>query len=78
MKKLLHEETKIAHKTGTGSTNKENMTYAVNDVGIITLPNGKHLALSIFVNEAYSDFDVLETVVAQSAKVIYDCFEKMN
>ncbi len=69
--KLLPEGTIVAHKTGTSDT-KNGMTAAINDVGIITLPNGKHIALAIFVNDAYAENDILESVIARIAKEVYD------
>lgn len=68
---LLPKGTPVAHKTGTSETEK-GMTAATNDVGIITLPNGKHIALAVFVNDAYAEGAVLESVIARIAKAIYD------
>ena len=78
IKKLLPAGTKVAHKTGTSGTNEQGLTYAVNDVGILTLSNGKHLALAIFVNESYASVENMEATIALSAKAIYDFFEKGN
>jgi beta-lactamase class A len=38
----------LAHKTGTGGT-KDKVTGATNDVGIITLPDGRHIAIAVFI-----------------------------
>lgn len=38
----------VAHKTGTSGT-VDGLTRATNDVGLITLPDGRHLAVSAFV-----------------------------
>lgn len=73
--KLLPNGTQVAHKTGT-SDMKNGMTAATNDVGIITLPNGKHLALAIFVNDAFADNNTIELVIARIAKTIYDEYAK--
>ena len=73
--KLLPEQTIVAHKTGSSGT-KEGLTAGVIDVGIITLPNGKHVALAVFVNDAYAEYDVLENVIARIAKEVYDHFNK--
>lgn len=75
MVKLLPQGTPVAHKTGTSET-KDGMTAATNDVGIITLPNGKHVALAIFVNDAYADSDKLEDVIARIAKAVYEEYAK--
>ena len=73
--KLLPSQTIVAHKTGTSDTNN-GMTAAINDVGIITLPNGKHIALAIFVKDAYAQTSVLENVIAEIAKAAYDEFAR--
>src|SRR5882724_5473331 len=48
LKGLLPAGTVVAHKTGTSGT-ENGVTAATNDIGIITLPNGKHLAVAVFV-----------------------------
>ena len=73
--KLLPEQTIVAHKTGSSGT-KEGLTAGVIDVGIIILPNGKHVALAVFVNDAYAEYDVLENVIARIAKEVYEHFNK--
>ena len=73
--KLLPPETIVAHKTGTSDA-KDGMTAAINDVGIITLPNGKHIALAVFVTDAYADQTVLESIIARIAKAAFDEFNK--
>jgi len=70
--KLLPQETIVAHKTGSSSTNKEGVTAATNDVGIITLPNGQHVILSIFVSDARAEYEIIESTIAKIAKVVYD------
>jgi beta-lactamase class A len=74
--KLLPLGTIVAHKTGSSDTNKEGITAAVNDVGIITLPNGQHLILSIFISDAKAEYDILESTIAEIAKVIFDNYNK--
>ena len=43
IKGKLPKGTKIAHRTGTSFTNDNGMTGAINDMGIIELPNNKKL-----------------------------------
>ncbi len=71
---LLPTETIVAHKTGTGGDNDHGLTAAVNDVGIISLPNGKHIALVVFVSETYENMDTNELIIAKVAKTTYDAF----
>lgn len=45
LKGLLPDGTVVAHKTGTSST-VNGVTAATNDVELVTLPNGQHLAIA--------------------------------
>ena len=71
LKGLLPPGTIVAHKTGTSGTEK-GITAATNDIGIITLPNGKHLAIAVFVSDSPTDEGTREGVIAQISKAIYD------
>ena len=71
LKGLLPAGTIVAHKTGTsGATN--GITAATNDIGIITLPNGKHLAIAVFISDSPADEATRESVIAKIAKAIFD------
>jgi beta-lactamase class A len=76
IKGLLPAGTIVAHKTGTSPTNAEGLSPATNDVGIITLPNGKHLAISIFVCNSTDDEATREAVIAKIAKAAWDFYAK--
>jgi beta-lactamase class A len=54
LKGQLPAGTVAAHKTGTGGT-RDGITSATNDIGIITLPNGAHLAVAAFVSDSSAD-----------------------
>lgn len=58
--------TEVAHKTGTWWDDEQPGPLALNDIGIVTLPNGEgHLAIAVFVrNAAVSDTAVERTVAA--------------
>jgi beta-lactamase class A len=71
----LPEETVVAHKTGWSGTNKETgITAAVNNVGIVFLPNGEYLIISVFVSESKENFDTNEKIIADIAKATYDFY----
>ena len=72
IKGLLPLGTIVAHKTGRSGTNEQGITAATNDVGIISLPNGKHLALAIFISNSPADLNTRESIIARIAKVAYD------
>ncbi len=71
LKKLLPAGTVVAHKTGTGGTWR-GVAPATNDVGIIILPDLRHLAIAVFVSDAHADMDVREHVIAQIAKAAWE------
>jgi len=74
LKGLLPADAVVAHKTGTSGTNNEDLTPATNDVGIITLPNGKHLAIAVFVCNSKADEATRDLVIAQIAKAAWDVY----
>jgi predicted peptidase len=74
LKGLLPDNIVVAHKTGTSNTNEKRITAAVNDVGIITLPNGKHIAISVFVSNSSEKFETNEKIIAEISKAVFDYF----
>ena len=75
LKALLPPGTPVAHKTGTGGT-RDGVTSATNDVGIITLPNGKHIAMAVFVGDSRADEKTREAVIARAAKAAWDTWNR--
>jgi beta-lactamase class A len=71
IKGLLPAGTIVAHKTGTSGTNK-GITAATNDIGLITLPNGAHVAIAVFVSDSPADEATREGVIAKIAKAVWD------
>ncbi len=76
LKGLLPPGTVVAHKTGSASTDPNGITPSTNDVGILTLPNGKHIIISVFVCNASGDDATREGVIAKIAKATYDFYNK--
>ena len=76
IKGLLPKDAVVAHKTGTSPTNDAGLTPATNDIGIITLPNGKHLAIAIMVCNSKADEVTREVVIAKIAKAAWDEYGK--
>jgi beta-lactamase class A len=71
LKGLLPSGTIVAHKTGSSGT-EQGVTAATNDIGIITLPNGKHLGIAVFVADSPADQKTREEVIAKIAKATWD------
>jgi beta-lactamase class A len=75
MKYLLPKNTVVAHKTGT-SGDKDGVTSAINDMGIIQLPNGNYIAICVFVSNSKEDFNTNEKIIADVTKIIWDEYTK--
>jgi beta-lactamase class A len=60
---LLPEGTPVASKSGSSGT-VDGFTAATNDVGLITLPNRQHLAISVFVSDSTVSQEAGESVIA--------------
>jgi beta-lactamase class A len=65
----------VADKTGTSGSQK-GLTAATNDIGLITLPDGRHLAIAIFVSDSRAQQSVREGVIAKIARASWDCWNK--
>lgn len=59
--------TPVADKTGT-------IGRSTNDVGIITLPDGSHVALAVFIRQSTRDNAGEEKVIAEIARAVYNRF----
>lgn len=70
--KWMPSEVKVAHKTGTG-TNGE-MVMACNDVGIITLPDGRKILLSVLIKDTYEPYENCEALIAGISRICYQHF----
>lgn len=75
LKGLLPEDADVAHKTGTSGT-KNGITAAANDIGIIALPGGRHLAVAVFIKDSAADEAARDEVTAKIARAIWDEFSK--
>jgi beta-lactamase class A len=71
LKGLLPAGTVVAHKTGTSGAEK-GITAATNDIGIITLPNKRHLAVAVFVADSAETEATREEVIAKIARALWD------
>ena len=59
------------HKTGSSSTHN-GKTAATNDIGLITLPDGRHLAVAVFVTDSRANDTIRESVIARIGRAVYD------
>lgn len=75
IKGQLPEGTIVAHKTGSSGTNEKGITAAVNNIGIVTLPNGKHFSISVFVSNSSENMETNEKIIADITKLAWDYFK---
>jgi beta-lactamase class A len=68
---LLPKGTVVAHKTGTGGT-QNGLTSALNDVGIITMPNGNHVVIAVLVGDSTGNHQDRAGTIAKIAKAVFD------
>ncbi|MFA6060879.1 MAG: class A beta-lactamase, subclass A2 [Taibaiella sp.] len=72
IKGALPPEAIVAHKTGTSGTNNDGLTAAINDVGIVTLPDGKHFAIAVFVSDSKEPMEHNEKIIALVSATVYN------
>ena len=50
------------------------ITAAVNNIGIIFLPNGEYVTISVFVTESVESFETNEKLISDISKATWDFF----
>lgn len=76
MKAGLPQNTELAHRTGISGTNDDNLRVAMNDIGIVKLPNGKHFILSVYLKNITEKQEDTEKIIADITKATWDYFVK--
>ncbi len=71
LKGMVPNDVVIAHKTGTYYEN-DSFVNALNDVGIVYLPDGRFYCISVLVNNSYLTGDGTENAIAYINKLYYD------
>ena len=74
IKGKLPTNTEVAHRTGSSFTNDVGLTGAINDIGIVKLPNGKYFIISIFVHNTTEKFKDGEEIIADITKATWDYY----
>ncbi len=75
LKGKLPTGTVVAHKTGWSGTNKTTgITAAVNDIGIVFLPDNQFFFISVFITNSKEDITTNEEIIADITKVTWDYF----
>lgn len=74
IKGQLPKGTIVGHKTGTSDTNKAGITAAINDMGIVRLPNGKHYAIAVFVCNTKENEATNDKIISDISKLVWDYY----
>lgn len=72
----LPENTPVARKTGASGKNNAGLTGAENEIAIVTLPNGKHYAIAVFVSNSTETNVVNCKMISDISKSVWDYFNK--
>src|SRR5438132_3672310 len=67
----------VAHKTGT-SGDLLGVRPAINDVGILTTPQGEHIAIAVFVSDSPASLEDIERAMAQIAAATVKAFAEQK
>lgn len=76
MVEQLPKSTPVARKTGASGKNDAGLTGAENEIAIVTLPNGKHYAIAVFVSNSIESDAVNCKIVSDISKAVWDHFYK--
>lgn len=59
----------IGHKTGTGFTGTDGTASGINDVGFVTLPDGRSYSIAVFVRTSPADLPATERMIADISAI---------
>lgn len=76
IKGKLPKNTEVAHRTGSSDTTDAGLTGAINDIGIVKLPNGKHIFIAVFVHNTTEKFAIGEEIIANISQATWNYFNK--
>jgi len=71
LKSDLPADAVVFHKAGTSGVDG-GLAHATNDIGLIQLPDGRRVAVAVFLTDCRADADTRDRVIARIGKVIYD------
>lgn len=67
----LPDGTHVAHKSGTSDVDN-GVAHATNDIALIALPDGRQLAVAVFITNSTADQETREKVIARIGRAAYD------
>lgn len=76
LKGQLPPGTVIAHKTGSSGMNDKGVTAALNDAGVIFLPDGTPLFITVYVSNSTESPETNEKIISDIAKQVWNHYVK--
>ena len=76
LKGQLPEGTVVAHKTGSSGSNDQNIIAATNNIGIIILPDGNPIYITVLVANSSENAETNERIISDIAKIVWDYYTK--
>ncbi|WP_128546717.1 class A beta-lactamase [Larkinella soli] len=76
MKSGLPQAAEIAHRPGLSGLDANKIRIAMNDVGIVKLPNGQYFIISIFLKDIMQDDRQAEEFFSEVARLTWEYFTK--
>ena len=61
----------LAHKSGSSDVDN-GIAAATNDIGLITLPDGRRVAIAVFVTDSTADDATRIKIIARIGRLVYD------
>jgi len=74
IKGLLPLGAVVPHKSGSSGTNDSGIAAATNDIGLIVFPDGRCVALVVFITESNASDEERDKVIATVARAIWDVY----
>jgi len=69
---MLPAGTVIGHKTGTAGRDTANVCEAFNDIGIMQLPDGSHVAVAVFVAKSPNTDEENAKMIAEIGRMVWN------
>ncbi len=66
----------LGHKTGTSDLDSHGRIIAVNDVGFVELPDGRHYSIAVLVRQSSESMERTERIIAEVSATVYDYMTK--
>lgn len=63
----------LGHKTGTGDINPDGRPQAINDVGYVHTPDGRHVySIAVFISDSSYDIQSTSAMIAEISRMVYE------